>query len=401
MGPESPMNPTLGRLAATHLTGRAAPRRPRRRKVGLVAAAITGTGTILAGVTILGVAAVSAQAPAAAGSEAAQIPPVVFGAYLAAETNAPTITDGCVVDWPVIAGIWKVESAHATYGGATITPDGQVTPPIYGPTLDGTTPGTKIIADTDGGVLDEDAKWDRAVGPAQFLPASWRSYGQDGNGDAAADPHNVYDAALATAAYLCGRTPGDYHDPQHLARAVRGYNHSAEYVAAVTAWIAYYRAFAHTAGTITADGQYTFPLPPSSVTLAQIRATHHDYPATDLAVPEGTPVYAAHSGTVTNLHTPCAGCTCGWGVTITGLDGHRYTYCHGQTLAPHLQTGSVVAVGETVMASGNTGNSTAPHLHLQIRNPNGDLICPQPLLEAWSTGVALTPTAAPTTGCTH
>lgn len=397
------MNPTLGRLAAAQLAKHASRKPPRKRKgkAGLVAAAITGTGTVLAGITILGVAAVSARAPAAAGSAAAGIPPVVFAAYLAAETNASMVADGCAVDWPVIAGIWKVESGHATYGDATITPAGDVTPPIYGPTLDGSVPGIQIIPDTDAGVLDGDPMWDRAVGPAQFLPASWRAYGQDGNGDGSVDPHNVYDATLATVAYLCLRTPGDYHDPGDLARAIRGYNHSDTYVAAVVDWVGYYRAFAYTAGAITADGQYAFPLPTGSVTLSQIRATHHDYPATDLAIPEGTPVYAAHTGTVTNLYSPCPNCTCGWGVTITGLDDHRYTYCHGQNLAPALEIGSTVAAGETVMASGNTGNSTGPHLHLQIRNPGGDLICPQPLLEAWSTGVALTPAAAPTTGCTH
>lgn len=392
------MNPTLVRLAA-HLAQRET-KRPRRRRVGVLAV-IAGAGALLAWIMLMGVAAVSARTPAAAGAEAAGIPPVVFAAYLAAVTNAHAIDGGCVVDWPVVAGIWKVESAHATYGGATITPGGDVTPPIYGPTLDGTTLGTQIISDTDRGVLDGDTHWDRAVGPAQLLPASWRSYGQDANGDTIADPHNVFDAALATVAYLCLRTPGDYHQPDDLARAIRGYNHSDEYVAAVVGGVAYYRAFAHTAGTITADGQYAFPLPTASVTLAQIRATHHDYPASDLAVPEGTPVYAAHPGTVTNLYTPCPDCTCGWGLTITGLDDHRYTYCHGQALAPHLETGATVAAGEIVMASGNTGNSTGPHLHLQIRNPQGDLICPQPLLEAWSTGLALTPNTAPTAGCTH
>jgi murein DD-endopeptidase MepM/ murein hydrolase activator NlpD len=53
------------------------------------------------------------------------------------------------------------------------------------------------------------------------------------------------------------------------------------------------------------------------------------------------------------------------------------------------------------MASGNTGNSEAPHLHFQISNPDGNLVCPQAPLEAWWNGVAASPITAPLTGCTH
>ena len=159
---------------------------------------------------VLGVAAVVAGGPAAAAGGALGIPPVVFSAYVAAEANAPSVAEDCVVDWPIIAGIWKVESNHATYRGRTVTADGIVTPPLYGITLDGSTPGTARIPDTDDGVLDGDPTWDRAVGPAQFLPGSWRALGQDGNADGTNDPQNVFDAALATVAHLCLTAPGDY-----------------------------------------------------------------------------------------------------------------------------------------------------------------------------------------------
>jgi murein DD-endopeptidase MepM/ murein hydrolase activator NlpD len=369
------------------------------KHVIIAAGIVTAPAALILLVLALGVAAVVAGGPAAAAGGALGIPPVVFSAYVAAESNAPSIAEGCVVDWPIIAGIWKVESNHATYRGRTVTPDGVVTPPLYGITLDGSTPGTARIPDTDGGVLDGDPTWDRAVGPAQFLPGSWRALGQDGNADGTKDPQNVFDAALATVAHLCLTAPGDYTNPDDLAGALLRYNNSAVYVTTVTGWIDYYRSFRFTQGAVTADGLYAFPLPVDTVTLAQIRRTHHDYPATDLTVPEGTPVYAAHPGTVTNLYTPCPTCKCGFGVTITGHDNHRYTYCHGtQTFT---QAGDDVTAGQLIMASGNTGNSEAPHLHLQIRNPDGALICPQPLLEAWWNGIALSPIAAPTSGCTH
>ena len=129
-----------------------------------------------------------------------------------------------------------------------------------------------------------------------------------------------------------------------------------------------------------------------------------DYPASDLNVAEGTPIYAAHPGTVTATSAPCADtsrCRCGWGVHVAGDDGHTYTYCHGSRLADHIGPGVTVIAGQLIMISGNTGNSTAPHLHFQIRNPQGDLICPQGPLEAWWNGVALSPTGTPDTGCTH
>ena len=84
---------------------------------------------------------------------------------------------------------------------------------------------------------------------------------------------------------------------------------------------------------------------------------------------------------------------------IAGADGHTYTYCHGTQVL--VQPRDRVTSGQLIMASGNTGNSQGPHLHFQIRNPDGNLVCPQPALEAWWNGLALSPITAPLTGCTH
>ena len=350
----------------------------RWRLIGILGIVTAPLWIVMLIITMGAAALTAASSPAAAAGGALGIPPVVFSAYIAAEANAPTIDEGCVVDWPVVAGIWKVESNHATTGGRSVDTHGQVTPPLFGITLDGSQPGTAVIPDTDDGLLDGDRVWDRAVGPAQFLPGSWRAFGQDGNNDGSADPQNVFDAALGTVAHLCLASPGNYQDPTDLARALRRYNNSDEYVATVTGWIDYYRVFVFNQGAITSDGLYAFPLPHDAVTVDQIRRSHHDYPASDLAVPEGTPVYAAHSGTVTNVYEPCPSCKCGWGVTISGFDNHRYTYCHGTQLAAHIQPGTRVTAGELIMSSGNTGNSQTPHLHLQIRNPTVPSSAPNP-----------------------
>jgi membrane-bound lytic murein transglycosylase B len=73
----------------------------------------------------------------------------------------------------VLAGIGRIESHHGRHlGSATrFSPSGDVTPTILGPALNGArTIGT--IHDSDGGCLDGDPVWDRAVGPMQFIPST-------------------------------------------------------------------------------------------------------------------------------------------------------------------------------------------------------------------------------------
>lgn len=166
-----------------------------------------------------------------------RIPAVALDAYRAASRNAGEIRPSCTVSWRILAAIGKVESDHGRLRGPrSIGADGLVTPGIRGPALDGSR-GTQAIADTDRGRLDGDTTWDRAVGPLQFIPTTWRELGRDGNGDGIADPDNLYDAALTAAAHLCIREPGDYGRRRDLRRALIGYNASQSYAAEVLDWI--------------------------------------------------------------------------------------------------------------------------------------------------------------------
>ena len=200
--------------------------------------------------TLIGAGLLAGLAIVAAGAIAradlphldARIPHVAYDAYRSASAQASTISVDCAVDWTVLAGLGRVESRHGLFEpGHRIGPRGDVTPVIRGPQLDGTS-GTILIADTDGGAIDGDPLWDRAMGPLQFIPTTWAQLGRDGNGDGVADPDNLYDAALTAAAHLCVREPGDYSDRGQLRRALLAYNASGRYADQVLGWIDRYRS---------------------------------------------------------------------------------------------------------------------------------------------------------------
>jgi membrane-bound lytic murein transglycosylase B len=171
----------------------------------------------------------------------ATIPALTLRAYREAAAWAAGYDPDCRLDWTVLAGIGRIESNHGLFGGPAtrFSPGGTVTPTITGPPLDGD--GVASISDSDGGRWDGDTTWDRAVGPMQFLPGTWRSLGRDGNGDRVADPNNLFDAAVSAAGYLCLSGGGDLGDPARLRRAIYGYNHSWPYVDAVLGWARLYQ----------------------------------------------------------------------------------------------------------------------------------------------------------------
>lgn len=72
-----------------------------------------------------------------------------------------------------------------------------------------------------------------ALGPMQFLPATWAAYAADGDGDGLTDVMNPADAFRGAANLLCANGGGD---PDHLASALWNYNHSDEYVRQVMAF---------------------------------------------------------------------------------------------------------------------------------------------------------------------
>src|SRR5215217_2364311 len=194
------------------------------------------------------------------------IPALTLRAYREAAAWAAGFDPGCRLPWTVLAGIGRIESNHGLFGGAAtrFSAAGTVSPRITGPALDGN--GVASIPDSDGGRWDGDATWDRAVGPMQFIPTTWRTLGRDGNGDGVADPNNLFDAAVSAAGYLCLSGGGSLADPARLRRAAYGYNHSWPYVDAVLGWARLYSGGVATGPDVPAgpSGPSTTATPPTT-----------------------------------------------------------------------------------------------------------------------------------------
>ncbi|QNS08931.1 lytic transglycosylase domain-containing protein [Streptomyces xanthii] len=185
----------------------------------------------------------------------AGIPATVLAAYRRAEASVGRTDPGCRLPWQLLAGIGKVESGQAR--GGDVTADGTTRHRITGPPLNGK--GFALIRDTEGGAWDGDAVYDRAVGPMQFLPGTWRRWGADGNGDGRADPNNIFDAALGAGRYLCAGNR-DLGTARGLERGILSYNYSRDYVRLVLYWMEFYRSGVHK----VPDGKGVVPVSPGA-----------------------------------------------------------------------------------------------------------------------------------------
>jgi membrane-bound lytic murein transglycosylase B len=163
-------------------------------------------------------------------SEATGIPRTVLLAYVAAILGARENFPGCTLSWTTLAGIGSVESDHARYGGATVDEQGNVLPQILGVPLTGG--DVENIPDSDGGEFDGTDEFDRAIGPMQIIPQTWRSWAIDADGNGVPDPHNIFDATLAAADYLCFHNP-EWQTPRDWRAGISWYNSATGYATLV------------------------------------------------------------------------------------------------------------------------------------------------------------------------
>jgi murein DD-endopeptidase MepM/ murein hydrolase activator NlpD len=130
------------------------------------------------------------------------------------------------------------------------------------------------------------------------------------------------------------------------------------------------------------QGDYVFPVG-GGASIVSVGHTHHDYPAADIAAPEGSPLYALTAGFIVNAwHMPNG--NCGIGLTMrAAADGREWTYCHMSYEEPGIQPGVAVSSGQPVGLVGHTGHATGPHLHLQLTPAVS-----YPQAESWFQGFA-------------
>ena len=168
---------------------------------------------------------------ATSAAAATGIPLRALRGYAGAELRLAREQPGCGLGWTTLAALGSIESDHGRTRGSAIDAGGTTLPGVFGPVLEGTT--YAAFRDTDSGKLDGDTGWDRAVGPLQFIPATWAVWGADGNADGVADPQQIDDAALSAGRYLCETS--DLSTASSWRLAIYSYNHVDSYVDLVAA----------------------------------------------------------------------------------------------------------------------------------------------------------------------
>jgi hypothetical protein len=165
---------------------------------GVAAGGSGSTGTPSGGPPPADVADVYGPAPAT--STLDNIPPNMLVLYVGEADRCPGLP------WSVLAGIGEVETGHGQ--GGEVSPAG-------------------------------------ALGPMQFMPATWAEYATDANGDGDASLWDPADAVAGAADYLCHNGGGS---PATLSSAIFAYNHDDSYVRLVISWAARYERAAEASG---------------------------------------------------------------------------------------------------------------------------------------------------------
>ena len=140
--------------------------------------------------------------------------------------------------WTLLAAVGRVLTDHGQRGDHRVDDRGNVRPGIVGKPL--LARGGHRVGDTEAGLLDDDRRFDRPVGPMLLSPADWSVVGVDGDSNGKRNPQDVDDASLALAVLLCA--PGvDLRTPEGKRAALPRIDDTPDFVQAVLEVDAAYR----------------------------------------------------------------------------------------------------------------------------------------------------------------
>lgn len=246
------------------------------------------------------------------------------------------------VSWAVLAAIAKIESGFGKNMGPSSA--GAVGFMQFMPS---TWSGSRNPLASDN---PSNPRWD--TNPQTI--AQYGGYGVDGDGDGKADPFDPWDAVFAAANYLAKN--GFAKDPR---RAIYAYNHAWWYVDMVLAQAEEY------SNQMVPVEDGVWPLPAQFTQITDSYGSpredgfHH---GVDIACPVGTPVFATLPGRV--VYADWKGLY-GYCVIVDSEAGTEILYAHLSQIG--VRVGQEVGQNQQIALSGNTGRSTGPHLHFEVR----------------------------------
>jgi murein DD-endopeptidase MepM/ murein hydrolase activator NlpD len=121
--------------------------------------------------------------------------------------------------------------------------------------------------------------------------------------------------------------------------------------------------------------KFLYPVPPNSIVTqtfaehvwrAKVNGWQNYNGGIDWAVFTGTPIKAAQAGSVVSLRTDATG----YGTHVRLQHDEGFLTIYGHMSSFKVQQGDSVKAGDIIGLSDNTGNSTGPHLHFELRQNN-------------------------------